>query len=202
LVAVTKYAQPEWIRAIVDLGETELGENRPQQLAGRAESLRLDVHWHLIGHLQRNKVRQVVPYVTLIHSVDSFRLLAALDAEAASLNRRLRVLVEVNLSGEAQKHGFAAADLEGAWSEVTGHRHLSVEGFMTMAAEVDDPEQARPTFRALRELRDRLQSRCPAEMELKHLSMGMSGDFEPAVEEGATLVRIGSALWQGLETPG
>ena len=197
LIAVTKYAQPAWIEALIDLGQRELGENRPQQLAARAQTLPPEAHWHLVGHLQRNKVRLVAPYTTLIHSVDSLRLLDALDAEAAARGDRLRVLCEVNLSGEAQKHGFRQDELVAAWSDVVAHRHLSIEGLMTMAAETTEPEQARPTFRGLRELRDALQSASPVEVRLTQLSMGMSGDFEPAVEEGATLVRIGSALFAG-----
>lgn len=199
LVAVTKYARPEWIRAIVELGERELGENRPQQLVARAETLGVQAHWHLIGHLQRNKVRQVVPHVAWIHSVDSLKLLTALDACAAALHRRVKVLIEVNLSGEPQKHGFSRDDLVSAWNQVVACRSLDIEGLMTMAAEVEDPEAARPTFRRLRELRDELNEMNAPECFLRHLSMGMSGDFEPAVEEGATWVRIGSALWRGLD---
>ncbi|MCY2965405.1 MAG: YggS family pyridoxal phosphate-dependent enzyme [Planctomycetota bacterium] len=199
LVAVTKYAQIEWIEALLSVGEIELGENRPQQLAARAALFPATVHWHLIGPLQRNKANLAVRHAELVHSVDSSRLLPALDTEAASTGRKVRVLLEVNLSGEEQKHGFGKDELEATFDSLHGHPHVSIEGLMTMAAYTDDPEAARPTFRELRLLRDRLQLRCPAGVELRCLSMGMSGDFEPAIEEGATLVRIGSALWEGLE---
>ncbi len=198
MVAVTKYAEIEWIEALLTLGELELGENRPQQLAARAALFSDTVHWHLIGHLQRNKADLAVRHAALVHSVDSPRLLAAIEMEAASTGRMVRVLLEVNLSGEKQKHGFDKDELEATFDTLHGHPHVAIEGLMTMAAYADDPEAARPTFRELRTLRDRLQPRCPEGVELRRLSMGMSGDFEPAIEEGATLVRIGSALWEGL----
>lgn len=198
LVAVTKYAKLEWVRALVALGVTELGENRPQQLHERAAEIEPGVHWHLIGHLQRNKVRRTLPIVTLIHSVDSLRLLAEINQQANELDLQPRVLMEVNLSGEEQKHGFARDDLLAHWDEVRAFSRVRVEGLMTMAAYSDDPEHARPTFAALRTLRDQLCTRSPKTTSLPHLSMGMTGDFEVAVEEGATLVRIGSALWEGL----
>lgn len=199
LVAVTKYAKLEWVRALVALGVTELGENRPQQLHERAAEVELSVHWHLIGHLQRNKVRRTLPVITLIHSVDSLRLLAEIDQQASELHLQPRVLIEVNLSGEEQKHGFAQNDLLSQWNEVLSFPRVRVEGLMTMAAYSDNPEDARPTFAALRTLRDELLAQSPANTSLVHLSMGMTGDFEVAVEEGATLVRIGSALWEGLD---
>lgn len=201
LLAVTKYAELDWVRALVSLGVHELGENRPQQLAARAKELSVgDIRWHLIGHLQRNKVKLVLPLATLIHSVDSVRLAQEIDETAKKLDLRPRVLVEVNLSGEEAKHGFHRSELVEAWPTLVGFAQLRIEGLMTMAAYSDDPEEARPTFAALRELRDELRRVSPAELTLPHLSMGMTGDFEVAIEEGATLVRIGSALWQGLES--
>ena len=200
LVAVTKYAELEWVRALVDLGIVELGESRPQQLMARSQELSAPVHWHLIGHLQRNKVRAVLPLTELIHSADSLRLLEAIERIAAELDLQPRVLVEVNLTGEEAKHGFREDELESAWSDVLRFEHVRVEGLMTMAAYSDDPEAARPVFARLRALRDRLERASPAgsRAALSHLSMGMTGDFEVAIEEGATIVRIGSALWEGL----
>jgi pyridoxal phosphate enzyme (YggS family) len=198
LVAVTKSARPEWIQALVGLGQTELAENRPQQLVERAAQIAGPVHWHLIGHLQRNKARQILPLVSLIHSVDSLRLLTTLDQLAAGLNLQPRVLLEVNVSGEASKDGFRADDLLAVWDQVIAYRHLRVEGLMTMAPLSDRPTDARPTFVGLRELRDQLRIRSPADVSLPHLSMGMSGDFEIAIEEGATHVRVGSALFDGM----
>lgn len=200
LVAVTKYAELDWVRALLSLGINELGENRPQQLAARAKELPTrDVRWHLIGHLQRNKVKLVLPLVTMIHSVDSIRLAEEIDGTGKKLDLRPRVLVEVNLSGEGAKHGFDRTALAEVWQTLVGLEQLQIEGLMTMAAYSDNPEDARQTFTALRELRDQLRRVSPAEISLPHLSMGMTGDFEIAIEEGATLVRIGSALWQGLE---
>lgn len=198
LVTVTKMARPEWIQALVDLGQTELAENRPQQLAERAAQVAGPVHWHLIGHLQRNKARRTLPLVSMIHSVDSLRLLTTIDQLAAELNLQPRVLFEVNVSGEASKDGFRREELLAVWSQLLACRHVRVEGLMTMAPLSDNPNDARPTFAGLRELRDELRSRSPAGVTLPHLSMGMSGDFEVAIEEGATLVRVGSALFEGL----
>jgi pyridoxal phosphate enzyme (YggS family) len=198
LVAVTKYAQAEWVQAMYELGQRDFGESRPQQLAERSGELPGDVRWHLIGTLQRNKVRPVLETGALIHSVDSVRLLERIDLIAAERGQTARVLLEVNLTGEETKHGFAAAELCAWAGTVAELRHVDLAGLMTMAAESDDPETARPTFVQLRELRDELRALGGPFAELRELSMGMSGDFEVAVEEGATLVRIGSALFEGL----
>jgi pyridoxal phosphate enzyme (YggS family) len=202
LVAVTKYAELDWIRALVDLGVAQFGENRPQQLVVRAQAIETPVHWHLIGHLQRNKVRSILPLTTLIHSADSLRILEAIDRIAAELDLRPRVLIEVNLSGEEAKHGFPIDVLREEWDSVLTLGRIQVEGLMTMAAYSPDPESARPAFRQLRELRDELHARSGTAASLKDLSMGMTGDFEVAIEEGATLARIGSALWEGLSRGG
>jgi hypothetical protein len=199
LVAVTKYAELEWVRALVELGATQLGESRPQQLLERAAAIDARVQWHLIGHLQRNKARRVLPMVSLTHSVDTFRLLATLERFAEESSLRPRVLLEVNLTREPAKSGFAEEELVAGWEAVLACRHVQVEGVMTMAAYSPDPESARPTFAALRRLRDRLVRISPPDLKLPELSMGMTGDFEVAIEEGATLVRIGSALFEGLE---
>lgn len=193
LVAVTKYAEPAWVRALLDLGIQDLGESRPQQLVQRTAEFSEPIRWHLIGHLQRNKVRPVLPLVAMIHSVDSFRLLKRIEVLAEELQLRPRVLLEVNISGEAAKQGFAPEELYSGWSAVRECRQVRVEGLMTMAPHSEKPEAARPVFRGLRELRDRLAD---DERPLAELSMGMSGDFETAVEEGATLVRIGSGLFE------
>jgi len=201
LVAVTKYAQLDWVRRLVELGAVELGENRPQQLAARAQQISDCVHWHLIGHLQRNKVRSILPLTTVIHSADSVKLLQSIDRVARELDMRPRVLIEINLSGEEAKHGFHVSDLMAGWETVLNLQCIQVRGLMTMAAYHPNPENARPAFSRLREIRNELQqlSQGNAGVQLEHLSMGMTGDFEVAIEEGATLVRIGSALWQGLD---
>ena len=154
--------------------------------------------WHLIGHLQRNKVRRTLPLVTMIHSADSPRLIAALDEAAAELGRRVPVLLEVNTSGEPAKGGFEPAAIEPFLSELAGYRHVAVRGLMCMASLEGGLDAAHRDFAALRDLRDRLRAVCPPEIALDELSMGMSGDYEVAIDEGATIVRIGSALFEGV----
>jgi pyridoxal phosphate enzyme (YggS family) len=193
LVAVTKYAQPEWIPPLLALGLEDLGENRPQQLVERAAALP-NARWHLVGQLQRNKVRSVLPHTALIHSVDSLRLLQRINDIAGELDHPTRVLLQVNVSGEATKQGFDPDELRRDWPACYVLPHVQVEGLMTMAPLADDPEAARPSFRGLRELRDEL-----GRGALPVLSMGMSHDMEVAIEEGASLVRVGSALFEGLE---
>jgi pyridoxal phosphate enzyme (YggS family) len=198
LVAVTKYAQPEWMRGLYELGCRDFGESRPQQLVQRAAGFPTDVRWHLIGHLQRNKASAVWPVAAAIHSADSLRLLDKLAESARESSARPDILLEVNVSGEASKGGFAPDELLAAWPTLWPNAPLQFAGLMTMAPLTDDPEATRPVFRALRELRDDLQQQTGGQLRLPQLSMGMSGDFEIAIEEGATLVRIGSRLFEGL----
>lgn len=197
LVAVTKTAQLDWIRTLVELGQKDLGENRPQQLVQRASEISSDACWHMIGHLQRNKVELIWPHVSWIHSVDSVRLARSVAAAAAKSGTCPQILLEVNVSGEASKEGFAPEELLAGWNELQA-LSLPIVGLMTMAPLMDDAEIVRPIFRGLRELRDRLVDRSGGTPALPELSMGMSGDFDVAVEEGATLVRIGSRLFEGL----
>lgn len=198
LVAVTKYAELDWVRALVDLGVTDLGESRPQQLAARAAELPSAIRWHLIGHLQRNKVELVLPVAGRIHSVDSVRLLEAINKASQRLGSCARLLLEVNVSGEQSKDGFGPESLLEAWTTICQQHSVQIDGLMTMAPLTKTVEEARPIFRALRELRDRLATVPNGRWTLPDLSMGMSGDFEIAIEEGATLVRVGSSLFEGL----
>ncbi len=198
LVAVTKYAPVEWLPYLLEAGVRDLGENRPQQLVDRAARLPQDVCWHLVGHLQRNKVRPILPVAQWIHSVDTVRLLDRVDRLAAELGVRPRVLLEVNVSGESTKFGFSPDELVEHWPRIVEYRNVRLEGLMTMAPLVDDPEQTRPVFRQLRQLRDRLRTLSDQSPPLQELSMGMSNDFEVAIEEGATLIRVGSLLFDGL----
>jgi len=194
LVAVTKYVSAEMVRPLIAAGCIDLGESRPQQLWEKAAALAdVPVRWHLIGHLQRNKVRRTLPLVTMMHSVDSSRLLSAIEEEQLDT---LPVLLEVNISGEAAKQGLAPKAIEPFLVEAAGYRHVAICGLMGMAGLEGGLETARRDFAALRELRDRLRPRCPAGVTLDELSMGMSGDFEVAIEEGATIVRVGSALFE------
>lgn len=200
LVAVTKYADWHWVEVLSGLYRT-FGENRPQQLAERQVMLP-SIEWHLIGQLQRNKVRLALQHASVIHSIDSLKLLERIAQATADLPRRPRILLQVNLSHEASKSGFEVEQLRSEWPAIVSHvDKFDIDGFMTMAAESEDPEDARPVFRDLRLLRDELrqtEASVAAGLELRQLSMGMSGDFIPAIEEGATLVRIGSKVFAGL----
>lgn len=197
LVAVTKFVGEAEIRALVEAGCTTLGESRPQQLWEKAAALAgLPIHWHLIGHLQRNKAKRTVPLVEMIQSLDSMELATTLDRHAQESGKRVPVLLEVNVSGEPAKHGFAPAEVGTLLPELSRLAHLEIHGLMCMASLEGGPEAARRDFAALRELRDRLRGECPDTVRLDELSMGMSGDFEIAIEEGATMVRIGSALFE------
>jgi pyridoxal phosphate enzyme (YggS family) len=195
LIAVTKTASPSVAVVAAELGVLDLGENRPQELWTKAEAVPT-ARWHLIGHLQRNKIDRTAPLTTLIQSVDSVRLLQALDAFGVKRGEPVSVLLEVNCSREESKGGFAPEAIPGLSDSLASLRGVSVRGLMTMAAYSDDQESARPTFAELRRLRDDLAAR--SGLELPHLSMGMSGDFEVGVEEGATFVRIGTSLFEGL----
>jgi PLP dependent protein len=197
LVAVTKYAELDWVRGLYDLGYREFGESRPQQLIDRARQLPTDIRWHLIGHLQRNKAASVIPVTQLIHSVDSLRLAQQLSRDAEKLGRSVPVLLEVNVSGEEAKDGFAVDELRTQWETLRELPGLRLDGLMTMAPLSEDAETSRPVFTATRELRDHLQA-LAAPHPLHRLSMGMSGDFEVGIECGATHIRVGSAIWQGL----
>ena len=201
LVAVTKYAELSWVRELISLDMKTLGESRPQQLLERHDLLQADVEWHLIGHLQRNKARRILPLTTLIHSIDSLKLLTTLDRLAEEMSLSPRVLLEVNLTGEASKDGFSQDELTARWQTICDCTHVIVDGLMTMPIHDEDPETARSVFRRLRQLRDELRDRSPESLPLPQLSMGMSGDFEIGIEEGATLVRVGSKLFEGLERP-
>lgn len=198
LVAVTKYAELDWVRELVDLGITDLGESRPQQLAMRAAELPSTIRWHLIGHLQRNKVELILPVVSRIHSVDSVRLLEAINKESRRSGGCAHVLLEVNVSGEQSKDGFDHTSLLEAWAAICQQDAVRIDGLMTMAPLSTTVEEARPFFRTLRELRDQLAVLSGGKWPLPELSMGMSGDFEVAIEEGATLIRVGSSLFEGL----
>ena len=201
LIGVTKYAGSELAAMLVQAGLADLGESRPQELWRKAEALSgRPVRWHLIGHLQRNKVRRTLPLVTLVHSGDSLRLLATLDEESAALARPCEVLLEVNISGESAKHGFAPGELAPLMPTIAALSHVRVRGLMGMAGLETNAGEARRQFASLRMLRDRLQADCPPPIGLSELSMGMSGDFEEAIAEGATLVRVGSALLEGVTT--
>jgi pyridoxal phosphate enzyme (YggS family) len=195
LVAVTKTVSSVVAGLLPSLGVVDLGENRPQAIWQKAEELdHLPLCWHLIGHLQRNKIEKTLTYQpALIHSVDSLRLLQALESESTKQSRIVPILLEVNASREANKQGFAPEELPALGETIRNLKSLQLEGLMTMAAFDAEPENCRPTFREARELRDRFRKEW--NLPLPHLSMGMSNDFEVAIEEGATLIRLGTVLF-------
>jgi len=200
LVAVTKYVGLPETRMLLAAGCRDLGESRPQGLWAKADAIaESDVCWHMIGHLQRNKVRRTIPLVWITHSGDSQRLIEEIDRLADADEGRARILLEVNISGDQAKHGFGGDELEAALPQLAALPNVAIRGLMAMASRDGDLSAARRDFSALRELRDRLLENCPAEIDLHELSMGMSRDFEVAIEEGATMVRIGSALFEGVQ---
>ncbi|MSP21607.1 MAG: YggS family pyridoxal phosphate-dependent enzyme [Dehalococcoidia bacterium] len=196
LVAVSKGFDVASIAEVVAAGVADLGENRAQELLPKVEAASkagLAPRWHFIGHLQRNKVREVVPVIHALHSVDAIRLIEAIAAlrrvgrGASDADHPLPCYIEVNVAGEAQKEGAAPSEVGALLAGAAGAPGIEVLGLMTVAPLVDDPEQARPAFRTLREL--------AAAHGLRGLSMGMTNDFEVAIEEGATLVRVGRAIF-------
>ncbi len=195
LVAVTKYSSPDIAALAWDLGLRDFGESRPQELWKKHAALPT-ANWHLIGHLQRNKIDKTIPLVSLVHSVDSERLLLAIDEFGRKRGSPVPVLLEVNCSREESKGGLRPEDIPAIADKAVALPGVRVDGLMTMAAFHDDPQLCRPTFAELRNLRDQLRTRTG--LPLPHLSMGMSNDFEVAIEEGATLVRVGSTLFEGL----
>jgi pyridoxal phosphate enzyme (YggS family) len=204
IVGVTKYVSVELARLLLECGCIDLAESRPQSLWEKAEALVSAApapRWHLVGHLQRNKVRRTLPYLGLLHSLDSDRLLDAVDAEAGLAGRICDVLIEVNLAGDPGRTGVGEGDVAALAASALTKQHVRLRGFMGMAsvpAGPDAPAVARRQFARLRTLRDAVARNAPAGRPLDELSMGMSEDFEAAILEGATLVRIGSALWEGV----
>ncbi len=198
LVAVTKKNPPEWIRPLVEAGARDLGENYPQELWAKADALAdLPVRWHLIGHLQSNKAKKTIPLVRMIHSIDSLKLLRVVAELAEGMAEPPAVCLQVNTSAEPAKHGWSEEALLADADAIAAIRTVPVVGLMTMAALGTTAEEARPSFARLREVRDILRPRTG--LDLNELSMGMSNDFDVAIEEGATVIRVGSALFEGVE---
>lgn len=216
LIAVTKYAPLAALVALQHLGQRDFGESRVQQLVARAEALgtscssvlttreaeidasdtELAPTWHMVGHLQRNKIRPLLQATRIVHSLDSLRLATALQSIAAQVGAVVDCLIEVNVAGEASKTGVDAATLPPLLDVALGLPNLRICGLMTMAPFFEDPQLARPVFAELRKLAGTLP--IPATADRIELSMGMSHDFEVAIEEGATMIRIGSALFEGI----
>ena len=193
LVAVSKTNPPEAICEVFAAGQRAFGESRVQEALPKLDALPPEIEWHFIGHLQTNKIRKVVGRFALFHGVDNQNLAQQMNRIAGELGVTANVLLEVNVSGEESKFGFDPKTLSAALEVLLPLPFLRIQGLMTMAPYSDDPESARPYFAKLRELRDRLAEETGN--LLPHLSMGMSGDFEQGIAEGATIVRVGSAIF-------
>lgn len=193
LVAVSKTHPPEAVQEAFEAGQRIFGESRVQELLAKAPALPSSIRWHFIGHLQANKIRKLLPVSELIHGVDSPELALDIDRIAADLGLFPRVLLEVNVSGEGTKFGFKPDVLRARIDELLALPRVQIEGLMAIPAPVADPEEVRPAFRLLRELRDEISAATGTPLPV--LSMGMSGDYEIAIEEGATLVRVGTAVF-------
>ena len=195
LVAVTKYHPLEELEEAVRLGVTAVGENRVQEMKSKFQSYKgSEIEWHLIGHLQLTKVRQVVPIASVIQSVDSEKLLAEIDRIAARENKIQSVLLQVNIAGEEQKSGIEVTEFPHIINVSKRFENVRVEGLMCMAPIADNSEEVRPIFRRGKELFEEMKATFP-EGQIRYLSMGMSDDFEVAIEEGANIVRVGSAIF-------
>ena len=196
LIAVSKTVEPERIRAALAAGVKVLGENRVQEALGKISELaEHHTQWHLIGHLQSNKARKAVESFAAIHTVDTLKLAERLAAASDELGKQLPVFIEVNLGDEPSKAGVTEAEVLPLCEQVARLPHLALQGLMAVPPFLDNPEQVRPYFRRLRQLRDEAVATGIVPTSFTHLSMGMSNDFEVAIEEGATFVRIGSALF-------
>lgn len=203
IVAVSKGRPPEEISAALAAGITDIGENRVQEAALKYKKLitynseLITIKWHMVGHLQTNKVKDAVKIFDLIHSLDSVRLAEEIDKQAARLNKIQDVLMEVKTSPEAAKSGIKPDQAARVIKEISGLKNIRMRGLMTIAPAVSNPEDARPYFRMLREAKDRINNLRLMTYDLQLLSMGMSDDFAVAVEEGATMVRLGRAIFGG-----
>jgi len=196
LVAVTKTVSPEEIRQAVDAGLRVFGESYIQEAMTKIDAIAdMRLSWHFIGHLQSNKARYAVRCFDLIHSVDSLHLAQALNREAKKIGKIQNILIQVNISGETTKSGTGEEEAIFLAKSITDLKNLSVQGLMTLPPYFDQPEKARPYFKALADLNYQIQQQSIPGTDMNELSMGMTGDFEVAIEEGATLVRIGTAIF-------
>ncbi len=195
LIAVSKTKPVSVLKEAYDLGVRVFGENKVQELADKYEELPKDIRWHMIGHLQRNKVKYIIDKVELIHSVDSLRLAETIEKEAAKHNITANILIEVNVAKEESKFGLMPEELDEIVSEVAKFPHIQVQGLMTIAPFVDDPEENRGIFQRLRKLSVDIAAKNVDNITMCILSMGMTNDYTVAVEEGAAMVRVGTGIF-------
>ncbi len=195
LIAVSKTKPLDMLLEAYDAGARDFGENKVQEILEKFPAMPADARFHMIGHLQRNKVRQVIDKATLIHSVDSLRLARQIEEESARMGRITPILLEVNVAREESKFGFFTEEIERAAEEIAAFSHIMVKGFMTIAPFVENPEENRKVFQDLYQLSVDITNKNIDNMSMGVLSMGMSGDYEVAIEEGATMVRVGTSIF-------
>lgn len=195
LIAVSKTKPAETLQEAYDLGVRVFGENKVQELTEKYEVLPDDIQWHLIGHLQRNKVKYIIDKAVLIHSVDSLRLAETIEKEAAKRDLTAKILIEVNVAKEESKFGVFPEDLEELVLKISEFPHVRIEGLMTIAPFVENPEENRPIFKHLRKLSVDIAKKNIDNVNMSVLSMGMTNDYRVAIEEGATMVRVGTGIF-------
>ena len=195
LICVTKTKPVEMLEEAYAAGQRNFGENKVQEICLKAPQLPEDIRWHMIGHLQRNKVKQVMDKAVMIHSVDNLRLAETISREAVKRNMVMPILIEVNAAGEESKFGIALEETEQLVRQAAALPGLQIAGLMTIAPFTEDPESNRLYFRQLRELSVDIKSKCIDNVTMDHLSMGMTGDYQVAIEEGATLIRVGTGIF-------
>lgn len=195
LIAVSKTKPVEALKEAYDLGVRVFGENKVQELTDKYEALPKDIQWHMIGHLQRNKVKYIIDKVALIHSVDSIRLAETIEKEAAKHNITANILIEVNVAKEESKFGLMPEELDELIDKIKDFNHIQVKGLMTIAPFVENPETNREIFRSLRKLSVDISNKNVDNVNVSILSMGMTNDYTVAVEEGATMVRVGTGIF-------
>ncbi len=195
LVAITKTVDVEQINEAIEAGIRVVGENRVQEAWRKFQEVGEKVHWHMVGHLQTNKVKRVLQFADMIHSVDSVYLAREIQTQAKKLERTIEILIQVNTSGEESKFGLEPEATIGAIEEVSTLPNLKIKGLMTIGAFLPNPEDVRPCFKLLHDLKDRVNERGITSVEIGTLSMGMTNDYEIAIEEGSTMVRVGTAIF-------
>ena len=195
LIAVSKTKPVSMLKEVYDLGVRDFGENKVQELAEKYTKMPSDMTWHLIGHLQRNKVKQVIDKATLIHSVDSIRLAETIENEAAKKDIVVSVLLEVNIAEEESKYGFKADEVLSAVEHIATFQHIRIKGLMTIAPFVENPEENRTVFSRLQKLSVDIAQKNIDNVSVNILSMGMTNDYQVAIEEGATMIRVGTGIF-------
>ena len=195
LVAITKTVDVEQINEAMKAGILVVGENRVQEAWRKFQEVGKGVHWHIVGHLQTNKVKRVLQFADMIHSVDSVYLAREIQTQAEKLDRTIEILIQVNTSGEESKFGLEPVVTIGAIEEISAFSNLEIKGLMTIGAFLPNPEDVRPCFKLLLDLKDRVNEHKIAGVEIGTLSMGMTNDYEVAIEEGSTMVRVGTAIF-------